>query len=132
MTARTWVGVDAVCRTLPKEFIPPFLFKRAIKKSLSTALSRKISPNNPHDEHRKRSGKGRQSHACSGVSIMGRCKIVPLTREVLGKRGCQKLSKTMTTLKDVRFMASSEEILLSFLACRNQRMDKEQMNNSHL
>lgn len=68
MTARTWVGVDAVCRTLPEEFIPPFPFKRSIKKSLSAALSRKISPNNPHDEHHKRSGKGRQSHACSGVS----------------------------------------------------------------
>lgn len=39
--------------------------------------------------------------------------------------GRQKLSETMTTLKDVRFMASKEEILLSFLACRNQRMDKE-------
>lgn len=46
--------------------------------------------------------------------------------------GRQRLSKSMTTLKDVRFMASREELCLSFLACRNQRMDKEQINSSHL
>jgi len=44
----------------------------------------------------------------------------------------QRLSESMTTLKDVRFMTSSEELCLSFLACRNQRMDKEQINCSHL
>lgn len=80
-----WVWMLYAGHSQRNSFLP-FFFKRAIKKSLSAALNRKISPNNPHDEHRKRSGKGRQSHACSGVYIMGRCKIVPLTREVLGKR----------------------------------------------
>lgn len=66
MTVRTWVGVDAACRTLPKEFIPPFSYKRAIKKSLSTALSRKISPNNPHDEHRKKKWEGKTKSCMLG------------------------------------------------------------------
>lgn len=109
MTARTWVGVDATCRTLPKEFIPPFSYKRAIKKSLSTALGRKISPNNPHDEHRKRSGKGRQSHACSGVSSRGGTFYEGGFGQASTSHGRQRLSESMTTLKDVRFMAPRED-----------------------
>lgn len=109
MTARTWVGVDAACRTIPKQFIPPFPYKRAIMKSLSTVRSRKISLNNPHDEHRKSSGKGRQSHECSGVSGRGGAFYKGGFWQASTSHGCQRLPERMTTLKDVRFMAPRED-----------------------